>query len=355
MYRRFAGKIGIRALVLVTAFSAFGIKIHAQGCVAAHSNQRALNELVSDADQHTPGGFSIHNLTLNLGYRVFNSNKYFIGTQEINRPTAVRNHQNIFDIGIEYRLNPRWSIIADVPVFDGTRNQIYPPSGIYQVSGIGDLTVGAQAWIFRPPTENNGNIAVSLSLKAPTGINDATGSGLYKGKIIKATADQSMQPGDGGWGFVAATQAYKAFWRRSFGYLQGQYLVNPMDTNGVPTFRSQPGQGVMSVPDQYLWRAGLSQGMPWVRGLAFSLGVRDEGVPAHDLIGGNDGFRRPGYIVSLDPGFMFNYKRDTLSVNGPWALARNREPSVTELKNGTAHGDAFFADYTVIVGISHHF
>jgi hypothetical protein len=314
-----------------------------------------MDELVSDANDGAPGGFSRHNLILNIGYRVFNSNKYFVGTKEIDRPTAVRNHQNIFDLGVEYRLTPRWSLIADVPVFNGTRDQIYPPSGIYQVSGVGDLTIGAQSWLFRPPTENGGNVAVSLSLKLPTGIDDATGSALYKGQIIKATADQSMQPGDGGWGFLVGTQAYKRLWPKSFGYAQGQYTVNPMDTNGVATFRSQPGQGVMSIPDQYLWRVGLSQGIPRLRGLALSLGVRDEGVPAHDLIGGNDGFRRPGYIVSLDPGLMFNYKRDTLSINGPWALARNREPSVPELKNDTANGDAFFADYTVVVGLSHHF
>jgi hypothetical protein len=343
--------------LLLALFASLTVRSFAQGCVAAHSNQRTLNELVSDDDEHTPGGLSIHNLTLNLGYRVFNSNKYFIGTDEINRPTVVRNHQNIFDIGIEYRLTPRWSLIADVPVFDGTRNQIYPPSGIFQVSGIGDMTVGAQSWIFRPPTENNGNIAVSLSLKIPTGINNATGSALLNGKIIKATADQSLQPGDGGWGFMPAVQAYKSFWHRSFGYLQGQYLVNPEDTNGIPTFRTQPGQGVMSVTDQYLWRAGISQGVPLpkIHGLAFSAGIRDEGVPAHDLLGSNNGFRRPGYIVSFDPGLLFNYKRDTISVNGPWALARNREPSVPELENGTKNGDAFFADYTVIVGISHHF
>lgn len=52
---------------------------------------------------------------------------------------------------------------------------------------------------------------------------------------------------------------------------------------------------------------------------------------------------------------MFNYKRDTLSVNGPWALARNREPSVPEIASNTTGGDAFFSDYTVIVGLSHHF
>jgi hypothetical protein len=325
-----------------------------QGCIAAHSTQRTMDELVSGND-HSPGGLSIHNLTVSIGYRFFNSNKYFVGTEEINRSTVIRNHQNIFDIGVEYKLTPRWSLIASAPVFDGTRNQLYPPKGIYQVSGIGDLTVGAQAWVFRPPAENGGNVAISLSLKAPTGVDDATGSALYKGQVVKATADQSLQPGDGGWGFLVATQGYKGLWHTGYGYMQGQYLVNPMNTNGVATFRSQPGQGVMSVTDQYLWRAGLAQAVPKVHGVAVSFGVRDEGVPAHDLIGGNDGFRRPGYIVSIDPGFLVNFRRDTLSVNGPWAVARNREPSVPELKNGTTGGDAFFADYTVIVSLSHHF
>ena len=186
--------IGGIALVGATAF--------AQGCVAAHSNQRVLDELVTSDTGGSVSPFWLHNLTVDIGYRVFNSNKYFQGSNEIARPTAVRNHQNIFDIGIEYRLSPRWSIIADVPVFNGTRNQIYPPSGIYQVSGLGDMTVGVQSWIFRPPTENGGNVAVSASLKIPTGIDNATGSGLYKGQIVKATADQSMQPGDGAWGLI---------------------------------------------------------------------------------------------------------------------------------------------------------
>jgi len=328
----------------------------AQGCVAAHSNQRVMGELVKfdDGAGHR-SGFSIHNLTVDIGYRVFNSNKYFIGDDEIARPTAVRNHQNIFDIGLEYRLSPRWSLIADIPVYNGTRNQLYAPSGIYQVSGLGDVTIGAQSWIFRPPTESGGNVAVSLALKIPTGINNATGSALYKGQIVKATADQSMQPGDGGWGFVLGSQAYKALWRHSDVYAQGQYLFNPLNTNGVATFRSQPGQGIMSVTDQYLFRTGISQGIPRVRHLALSIGVRAEGVPVRDLIGNSDGFRRPGAIISLDPGVMYDFHRTVISINGPWALYRNRPPSVPELQNNTKNGDAFFADYTVIASVSRHF
>jgi hypothetical protein len=344
------------ALLLAAAGLVLGARgAVAQGCVAAHSNQRTFDELVKSDQSGEVSSKWYHNLTLDLGYRVFNSNKYFVGSQEIPRPTAVENHQNIFDIGLEYRVSHRWSVIADIPVYNGTRNQIYPPQGIFQVSGLGDVTIGAQAWLFRPPTENGGNVAVHAQLKMPTGINNATGTALYKGQMIKATADQSMQPGDGTWAFSLGTQGYKRLWRSASAYGQGNYLFSPADTTGVATFRSQPGQGVMSATDQYLFRGGLSQGVPKVRGLAMSLGVRGEGVPVRDLLGNSDGFRRPGFILSLDPGVMFNYKRDTLSVNGPWALYRDRPPSVPEIRSHTTNGDAFFADYTVVVGISHHF
>jgi hypothetical protein len=345
------------AAVLACAGIVSGARAFAQGCVAAHSNQRVLDELVSsDSGEVQP--FWLHNLVVDTGYRVFNSNKYFVGPNEIARPTVVRNHQNIFDIGIEYRLSPRWSLIADVPVFNGTRNQIYAPSGVYNISGLGDITIGAQSWLFRPPTENGGNVAVSSQIKIPTGIDNATGSALYQGQTIKATADQSLQPGDGSWGFNLGTQGYKALWRRASAYGQATYLFNPRDTNGVKTFRSQPGQGVMSVTDQYLYRGGVSQGIPGipkVHGLALSLGIRGEGVPVRDLLGSSDGFRRPGKILSIDPGLILNYKRDTLSINGPWAIYRDRPPSVPEIHYGTLNGDAFFADYTLIASVSHHF
>lgn len=330
----------------------------AQGCVAAHSNQRSFDELMTNGGQdasHGSGHDWIHNLSVDIGYRVFNSNKYFQGSNEIARPTAVENHQNLFDIGVEYDLTPRWSVIADVPVFNGTRDQIYPPKGIFQVSGLGDITVGVQSWIFRPPTENGGNVAVNMQLKMPTGIDNATGSAVLNGKTIKATADQSMQPGDGTWGFSVGTESYKRLWHTAMSYGQANYLFSPADTNGVKTFRSQPGQGVMSATDQYIFRGGVVQRVPKLQRLAFSAGVRGEGVPVRDLLGDSNGFRRPGFIFSFDPGLMFNYKRDTISVNGPWALYRDRPPSVPEIQYHITNGDAFFSDYTVIVGLSHHF
>lgn len=351
-----------RILPLALALIAFGGQwASAQGCVAAHSNQRSFDELITGggAEASSGGGHSwIHNLTVDFGYRVYNSNKYYQGSTEIPRPNAVRNHQNIFDIAFEYQLSHRWSIIGDVPVFNGSRNQIYPPTGIFRVSGIGDITVGLESWLFRPPTEHGGNIAVNAQLKFPTGKDNATGAATLKGQTVIATADQSLQPGDGTWAFSVGTQAYQALWHTATAYAQGNYLASPADTNGVNTFRTQPGQGVMSSTDQYLYRAGIVQMVPRVKafkGLAFSAGIRGEGVPVHDLFGGSDGFRRPGFILSFDPGVMYNFKRTTLSVNGPWAIYRDRPPSVPEIQNNTINGDAFFSDYTVIATISHHF
>lgn len=344
----------IAALLSVFVILASASSAYAQGCVAAHSNQRTMDELCAPGSGSVGAGW-LHRLTVDVGWRSFSSNKYFIGTNQIGRSSAVENHQNIWDIGVNYQLTPRWSIIADVPVFDGTRNQIYPPKGVFRVGGVGDMTIGAQSWIFRPPTESNGNVAFNFALKIPTGLNNAVGTADYHGQTIAATADQSMQPGDGGWGFELGTQAYRQIWFQTMLYLQGSWLFNPEDTNNVPTFRSQPGQGLMSVTDQYLFRAGVSHGIPKIRRLTGSFGLRWEGVPAHDLIGDSNGFRRPGYILSIDPGIMYSFRHDVISVNGPWAISRNREPSVPELINHTPNGDAFFADYTVIVAVSHHF
>lgn len=352
-------KFFTRKLSLGVALGAMALTsnaANAQGCVAAHSSQRPMDELVGGGDgAHTCGPLSIHNLTVDVGYRVFNSSRYFQGSNQIPRYPAVENHQNIFDLMVLYRLSSRVSLIADVPVYSGSRNQIYPPSGIFRVTGVGDTSIGVQSWLFKPPTEGHGNVAGSVSLKIPTGLSNATGVGMKQGVAIVATADQSMQPGDGGWGFIAELQGYQPAWHLAEFYGQGQYVFNPMDTNGVATFRSQPGQGFDSVPDQYLYRFGFAQVIPKVHRLAVSFGVRGEGVPVRDLIGNSNGFRRPGFILSIDQGVMYTYRHTVLSVNGPWAMYRDRPPSVPEIANNTTNGDAFFSDYTVITSLSHHF
>jgi hypothetical protein len=352
-------------LFCLAAMLVSGVFNHAngQGCIAARSNQGIIDELCGqgtlaahDDKDHNP--LWLRRLTVDVGFREFNSFRHFIGTVEQTQRALlhnqVENHQLLFDVGVNYQLSRRWSLIADVPFLQSSRNQIYPPVGVFRVGGIGDMQLGVQSWLFKPPTESNGNIALASSLKIPTGICDATGTALYKGQLVKAIADQSLQPGDCSWGFTLSTQAYRQIWFHTMLYFQGSWLFNPADTNGVPTFRSQPGETVMSVTDQYLFRGGFSHNVPKIKHLSMSLGGRMEGIPVRDAFGSSNGFRRPGYIISIDPGVMYSFRHETLSVNGPWALERNRRRSVSDIANG-GHGDAAFADYTVIAVLSHRF
>jgi len=160
--------------------------------------------------------------------------------------------------------------------------------------------------------------------------------------------------GDGGTGFSLDVQGYKRVaWRNEL-YFAGVYLFNPRDTNGVSTFRRANGETVMSVTDQYLFRGGIGRAFPKIRGLAGSIGGRIEGVPVRDALGGANGFRRPGYAISVDPGLMYARSTYTISVTTPVAVERNRKRSVADYLNGT-HGDAAFADYALMLSVSHRF
>ncbi|MEZ4740515.1 MAG: hypothetical protein R2818_14425 [Flavobacteriales bacterium] len=73
-----------------------------------------------------------------------------------------------------------------------------------------------------------------------------------------------------------------------------------------------------------------------------------------DLIGGSAGFRRPGYVLSVEPGLDWMRGRHDLFLSVPIAMVRNRLQSVTDKENseitGTyRQGDAAFADYLINV------
>jgi len=72
--------------------------------------------------------------------------------------------------------------------------------------------------------------------------------------------------------------------------------------------------------------------------------------PVEDLIGDSDGFRRPGYAVSVEPGLSFSRGPHTFSVAVPVAAYRNRTRSVADRLVPGRHGDAAFADYVVMLG-----
>jgi hypothetical protein len=133
-------------------------------------------------------------------------------------------------------------------------------------------------------------------------------------------------------------------------------MINPRDTSETRTYRETlratlANEKYTSVPDQFMVRAGVTYNVLPAKGLGLGLGGRVEGVPVHDLIGAENGFRRPGYVVSVEPTLNYSRGRNMATLGIPTALIRNRTQSVTD-KVMDRHGDAAFADYLVYINYS---
>src|SRR5207249_8669452 len=94
----------------------------------------------------------------------------------------------------------------------------------------------------------------------------------------------------------------------------GNYIATPQNTNTVlrnTTTAINPLTltAYNSISDQYLMQAGIAKPLKSVRGLTLTFGPRWEGVPAKDVFGDSLGFRRPGYAVSLEPGFQYAHAK----------------------------------------------
>jgi hypothetical protein len=235
-------------------------------------------------------------------------------------------------------------------------------------SGIGDLTLTGRYWVREPSSHAGWNVSFGLGFKLPTGNDRAEDDFLVRvenGARIteRRPVDQSIQPGDGGYGFVPEFQAFRTF-GRFVAFASGTYLVNPRETNDFP--RNGPSTAVdtsgaenhlLSVADQYAARIGVATA---VKRVGVNFGLRWEGTRATDLIGGSRGRRRPGYTLGIDPGVSYTVKGTLVSVNVPWAIRRVRNQNYADKLESleTGHfenGDAAFADYAILVGFSRRF
>ena len=295
---------------------------------------------------------------ISIGLRKQRSHRHFVGTteqkQRAEQGTEVVNNIYLYDAALTYAINKRFNLTVAVPFQRATRRR-GTSSQIFHSVGIGDISVMGRMWLFTPPTDSGQNISFGIGVKLPTGNpgvkNTTIGS---NGRPVTAAVDQSIQLGDGGWGIPLDVQAYKRIGKTTL-YASATYLLNPRDTNGVLTGRGRPSEAIMSVADQYLARIGFSRPIPKTRQWAFTMGWRIEGVPVRDLIGKSNGFRRPGYAMSIEPGVQYFRARDTWSLAVPIAAGRNRKRSVSDILVGSAGGDAAFADYMILAGYSHRF
>jgi hypothetical protein len=293
--------------------------------------------------------------TVSFGYRWQDSFRHFVGDveqpQRVAQDTQQENKIHLFDVSVDYRISRRWSASFSAPMMVADRIN-HRTKGVTSSSGLGDAVIGARFWIWRPPAESGRNIQVGFYIKTPTGRPDATSPivGGTAATNTPVTVDQSIQTGDSGTGFALDYAAFQSLPARFTLFSTGVYLFNPRNTFTPTT----PASRALSVPDQYLLRGGVGYAVPRLRGVALSVAGRHEGVPARDLIGREDGFRRPGYAVSVEPGIQFARGRNMWNFSYAIAVHRDRTRSVSDVRTGT-HGDAAFADGVLFLGYSRSF
>lgn len=350
------------AAMLIGPAAAYG-----QGCIIAHS-------VGAEGGPQSQGGYlQAGHWQFTLDYRHQYSFRHFVGsTEQVYRQqegSDVRNRINLFDASLTYQATSRWSLTFTLPMEFASRKYTIPRNGTtilgnYHVSGIGDVSLIAQRWMWDPKGNPSHNIQLGLGLQMPTGSDNIQNHlVITPGQpAIDSTADYSIQPGTGGWGIPITWASFQDLGSRAQLYFNGSYLITPQETNGVlnaslPGFPPKPPQEQsISISDEYLMEAGVAFPIQSVKGLTLTFGPRDEGVPAHDVIGGSEGWRRPGYAISIEPGFQYVFHNGSDLITGTVGRAfyRNRTRSMPDTQLGT-HGDAAFADYVWLASFSHRF
>lgn len=336
--------------------------VQAQGCVAVKNMSSPGLNFGDDS----PKGWQF-----SLNYRYFHSYKHFRGKHEeperVENGTEVINNDNSINLGINYTFNTRWSATVAIPFMYIDRSSLYEHSGNNggrfhtQSKGLGDIR--ATAYYNTTPANHHGQVVVGLGVKLPTGNYNYKDYFHKPEGLVELPVDQSIQPGDGGFGLITEVNISRHISGKFSGYLDAMYMFNPRNTNGVLrratpytmpiTNEPIPLSNELSVCDQYYWRLGA---MYSVHGFQASLGARMEGIPSEDILGKTDGFRRPGYIISAEPAVYYSTGAHTFGVNFPIALERNRTRNVVDKTQGNNPitgepiiGDAAFADWLLSI------
>ncbi|MEQ8472788.1 MAG: transporter [Marinoscillum sp.] len=351
---------------------------YSQGCVAIRSACGA----------NVGGGVFLEKNQWQAGtnFRYFRSYRHFRGkheeTERVENGTEVINNSAFLDLQLSYGLTDRLSLNFVLPFVYHHRTSMYEhggnPTGVDDsdtpdfdestwqgdrnatvASGLADIRFSASYWLFEPASK--GNLSVGLGFKLPSGDYRAQDTFYNKGdnkdEEITADVDQSIQPGDGGFGVTLDLQGFYSLTDNITLTSNFYYLSNPRESFEYTNFRGSTSD--RSVPDQYAARLGAFY-MTSIHGLGLYAGGRVEGVPSSDLIGGDEGGRRPGYAVSVEPGISYGMRNFSLNLTVPIAVERARTQSLSDKQTTSEtgvfrNGDAAFADYLINFGFTYRF
>lgn len=339
--------------------------INAQGCIVIRN--------ISGFGQYnlTDNAFTAADWQLNINNRYFKAFKDYKGTE--NQKTAKQNESIVqsfsTDISIGRLLRNGWSLDLSIPIASNSRTTTLEHGGpntprhTTHSFGIGDIRLVAYKWLVQPTVRQRANIQLGLGIKFPTGAynyqdffyrNDST-------KVL-AAVNPSIQLGDGGTGVITELNAFYFLNETKTLSLYGNfyYMANPREQNGTaitfgrtpPRIDSLANNIFLSVSDQYSMRAGINYSL---KNWGLSFGMRDEGVPVKDIIGGSEGVRRAGHNFSVEPGIIYKFRKASLYAYVPMMVSRETRQTLAD-RFKTKYTGTYtltpggFGDYIVFIG-----
>jgi hypothetical protein len=302
--------------------------------------------------------FTVSDWQLNLVGRYFKAFRDFKGKEDINTPTQDQSIVRSYSVDMDLTRFMRngWSVDVSIPVSANSRSATKEHGGVgtarheTNTFGIGDIRITVAKWLLSPSVSQKTNVQLGIGIKLPTG-EFRYEDYFYKNDSVRVLApvNGSIQLGDGGTGIITQLNTFYYFNKEFSLYGNFYYLINPRDQNGVSTLTGRlsgptkteliTGNDVYSVPDIFSIRAGINLNVDRTN---FSLGIRDEGVPVHDLIGNSNGLRRPGYNLSVEPGLLYRMERTSCYIYFPFIVTRRINQSLPD-----AHTSQLTGVYTV--------
>src|SRR5215467_12593798 len=256
-------KKGLLVAAASMAALAAGQNAYAQGCVLIREAAPVIGSISSTYMR--PGEWqldeSFRDSTADRHYSLYveQVQHQLLGTNVINTQK-----QTLFNIS--HQITDRLSFAAAVPVVVATWGIPRPQTPVPGAratehgQGLGDISAIGRYWVFDPAKHSDRNLSVGLGFKAPTGNQNqydvyADNNGLNP---TSKPIDQSIEPGDGGWGAQLEVQGFTRV-GRAFVFGSINYLANPKDYNDAPSGRAAGDfhRDFNSVPDQYVMRLGV--------------------------------------------------------------------------------------------------
>ena len=351
--------------MLLLSFWLLNQTAQSQGCVVARN--------ISGFGQYNfaDNAFSTSDWQLNINNRYFKAFRDFKGKVDIK--TAKQNESVVksftTNISIGRMLRNGWSLDLSIPFAGNSRTASMEHGGSNTTRrttnsfGLGDIRFTAYKWLLRPTVKQRGNIQIGLGIKFPTGAfnyqdyfyrNDST-------RVLSAV-NPSIQLGDGGTGIITELNTFYILNATRTIILYGNfyYMANPREQNGTantagrvpPRIDSLSNNIILSAADQFSMRAGVNYSL---KSWAFSIGIRNEGTPVEDLLGGSEGVRRAGHNLSVEPGILYKMKKAAVYVYVPIMFNRETKQTLSDQFKTKYLGtytltQGGFGDYQVFIG-----